>query len=119
MPVFIAEIAGPKRRAPLVSRNELMIVSGQLLAYVVSTIMSYTLHDPHIWRYMLALAMVPGILLFIGTFFVPASPHWLVSEGRFTEALKVLKSCAKRRARCAKRWRRCASRNGWRVRDRR
>ena len=82
---------GPKRRAPLVSRNELMIVSGQLLAYVVSTIMSYTLHDPHIWRYMLALAMVPGILLFIGTFFVPASPHWLVSEGRFTEALKVLK----------------------------
>ena len=32
VPVFIAEIAGPKRRAPLVSRNELMIVSGQLLA---------------------------------------------------------------------------------------
>lgn len=91
VPVFIAEIAGPKRRAPLVSRNELMIVSGQLIAYVVSTIMSYALHDPHIWRYMLALAMVPGILLFIGTFFVPASPHWLVSEGRFTEALKVLK----------------------------
>ena len=53
--------------------------------------MSYTLHAPHIWRYMLALAMVPGILLLIGTFFVPASPHWLVSEGRFTEALKVLK----------------------------
>lgn len=91
VPVFIAEIAGPKRRASLVSRNELMIVSGQLAAYVISTIMSYALHDPHIWRYMLALAMVPGVLLFIGTFFVPASPHWLVSEGRFSEALKVLK----------------------------
>ncbi len=83
VPVFIAEIAGPKRRAPLVSRNELMIVSGQLIAYVTSTLMSYLLHDEHLWRYMLSIAMVPGILLFIGTFFVPASPHWLVAEGRF------------------------------------
>lgn len=91
VPVFIAEISGPKRRASLVSRNELMMVVGQLTAYIISTVMSYALHDPHIWRYMLALAMVPGILLFIGTFFVPASPHWLVSEGRFSEALKVLK----------------------------
>ncbi|NIF23848.1 sugar porter family MFS transporter [Candidatus Pantoea multigeneris] len=90
VPIFIAEIAGPKRRAPLVSRNELMIVSGQLLAYVVSTIMSVVLHDPHIWRYMLALAFIPGALLFLGTFFVPASPHWLVAEGRHKEARKIL-----------------------------
>ncbi|MDZ7279937.1 sugar porter family MFS transporter [Pantoea eucrina] len=91
VPVFIAEIAGPKKRAPLVSRNELMIVSGQLLAYVVSAAMSLLLHDGHMWRYMLALAMVPGMLLFIGTFFVPASPHWMVSEGRVREALRILR----------------------------
>ncbi|WP_414057233.1 sugar porter family MFS transporter [Pantoea dispersa] len=91
VPVFIAEIAGPKRRAPLVSRNELMIVSGQLLAYVVSAAMSLLLHDPGMWRYMLSLAMIPGILLFIGTFFVPASPHWMVAEGRFNEALRILR----------------------------
>ena len=91
VPVFIAEIAGPKRRAPLVSRNELMIVSGQLLAYIVSASMSLLLHDPQMWRYMLALAMVPGALLFVGTFFVPASPHWMVAEGRFSEALRILR----------------------------
>lgn len=91
VPVFIAEIAGPKRRAPLVSRNELMIVSGQLVAYVTSTLLSFLLHDNHLWRYMLAIAMIPGFLLFIGTFFVPASPHWLVAEGRFKEAKKILK----------------------------
>ena len=90
VPVFIAEIAGPKRRAPLVSRNELMIVSGQLLAYVVSAVMSFTLNDPHLWRYMLAMAMIPGALLFIGTFFVPASPHWMVAEGRIKEASRIL-----------------------------
>ncbi|MEQ7918365.1 sugar porter family MFS transporter [Xanthomonas sp. WHRI 1810A] len=90
VPVFIAEIAGPSRRARLVSRNELMIVSGQLLAYVLSALMAALLHFPGIWRYMLAFAMVPGILLLIGTFFVPASPRWLASKGRFDEAEEVL-----------------------------
>lgn len=90
VPVFIAEIAGPSRRARLVSRNELMIVSGQLLAYVLSAVLAALLHTPGIWRYMLAIAMVPGILLLIGTFFVPASPRWLAAKGRFDEAEEVL-----------------------------
>ncbi|KPX18805.1 Sugar transporter protein [Pseudomonas syringae pv. delphinii] len=90
VPVFIAEIAGPSRRARLVSRNELMIVSGQLLAYVLSAVMAALLHTPGIWRYMLAIAMVPGVLLLIGTFFVPPSPRWLASKGRFDEAQDVL-----------------------------
>lgn len=90
VPVFIAEIAGPSRRARLVSRNELMIVSGQLLAYVLSALLAALLHTPGIWRYMLGIAMVPGILLLIGTFFVPASPRWLASKGRFDEAKAVL-----------------------------
>ncbi|WP_282368063.1 sugar porter family MFS transporter [Pseudomonas sp. PS02290] len=90
VPVFIAEIAGPSRRARLVSRNELMIVSGQLLAYVLSAVLAALLHTPGIWRYMLAIAMVPGVLLLIGTFFVPPSPRWLASKGRFDEAQQVL-----------------------------
>lgn len=90
VPVFIAEIAGPSRRAQLVSRNELMIVSGQLIAYVLSAVLAALLHTPGIWRYMLAIAMVPGVLLLIGTFFVPASPRWLASKGRYDDALEVL-----------------------------
>ena len=90
VPVFIAEIAGPKRRGRLVSRNELMIVSGQLLAYVLSALMAALLSSSHIWRYMLAIAMLPGVLLLIGTFFVPPSPHWLAAKGRFDEAQDVL-----------------------------
>ncbi|RMW05405.1 Major facilitator transporter [Pseudomonas amygdali pv. tabaci] len=78
------------RRARLVSRNELMIVSGQLLAYVLSAVMAALLHTPGIWRYMLAIAMVPGVLLLVGTFFVPPSPRWLASKGRFDEAQDVL-----------------------------
>lgn len=90
VPVFIAEIAGPKRRGRLVSRNELMIVSGQLLAYTLSALLAALMQIPDIWRYMLAFAMVPGVLLLVGTFFVPASPHWLASKGRLDEARQVL-----------------------------
>jgi major inositol transporter-like SP family MFS transporter len=90
VPVFIAEIAGPKHRARLVSRNELMIVSGQLIAYVLSAILAAVLHTSGIWRYMLAIATVPGLLLLVGTFFVPASPRWLASKGRFDDAKEVL-----------------------------
>lgn len=90
VPVFISEIAGPSRRARLVSRNELMIVSGQLLAYVLSAVMAALLNTTGVWRYMLAIAMVPGVLLFVGTFFVPASPRWLAAKGRFDEAHEVL-----------------------------
>lgn len=98
VPVFIAEIAGPSRRARLVSRNELMIVSGQLLAYVLSAVMAALLHTAGIWRYMLAIAMVPGVLLLVGTFFVPASPRWLAAKGRMDEAEAVLEQLRESKA---------------------
>lgn len=90
VPVFIAEIAGPSKRGRLVSRNELMIVTGQLLAYALSALLAYLFHQSGIWRTMLIIAMVPGVLLFLGTFLLPSSPHWLASKGRIKEAEQVL-----------------------------
>lgn len=90
VPVFIAEIAGPHRRGRLVSRNELMIVTGQLLAYVLSALLAYLFHEAGIWRNMLMIAMIPGVLLFLGTFLLPSSPHWLASKGRIADAEAVL-----------------------------
>ena len=51
VPVFIAEMAGPSRRARLVSQNELMIVSGQLIAYVLNAVLAHASGSPHVWRY--------------------------------------------------------------------
>jgi len=80
--VFIAEMAGPSRRARLVSQNELMIVSGQLLAYTSNALLAYFAHTPQVWRYMLAFAVLPAALLYIGMHFVPTSPRWLAANGR-------------------------------------
>lgn len=92
VPAYLAEIATGNLRSSLVVLMELVIVSGQLLAYIVNAIIAINLgHDPHVWRYILALAAVPGILLFIGMFFNKESPRWLLSKGRASEAMEVLR----------------------------
>ena len=91
VPMFIAEMAGPGRRARLVSQNELMIVVGQLVAYSFNAFLAHFAHTPHVWRYMLAIAVVPAALLYIGMHFVPKSPRWLAARGRYDEARAVLR----------------------------
>jgi major inositol transporter-like SP family MFS transporter len=91
VPTYLAEMAPSNRRGRMVTQNELMIVSGQLLAFIFNAILGNTLGDnAHVWRYMLAIATLPAIFLFFGMIKVPESPRWLVSKGKNEEALGVL-----------------------------
>ncbi|MFC6605058.1 sugar porter family MFS transporter [Ectobacillus funiculus] len=91
VPTFLAEMSPAESRGRMVTQNELMIVSGQLLAFVFNAILGNTMGDnSHIWRYMLAIAALPAIFLFFGMIRVPESPRWLVAKGKNAEALKVL-----------------------------
>lgn len=92
VPAYLAEIATGNLRGSLVVLMELVIVSGQLLAYIVNAIIAITLgHDPHVWRYILAIAAIPAILLFFGMLVNKESPRWLVAKGKTSEALDVLR----------------------------
>lgn len=90
VPVFIAEMAPPGFRGRLVSQNELMIVSGQCIAYISNAALAHVSDEAGIWRIMLALAALPAALLWIGLQFIPGSPRWLASKGRIDEARDVL-----------------------------
>jgi len=90
VPVLIAELAAPKHRGRLVCQSELMIVSGQCLAYIASAGLVHLFESPSVWRYMLAIALIPAALLYVGMHFVPSSPRWLVSKGRIDEAKATL-----------------------------
>lgn len=79
VPVFIAELAPAEHRGRLVTQNELMIVTGQLLAYTSNAIMANTVGEGGVWRWMLAIATIPAVLLWFGMLFVPESPRWLAS----------------------------------------
>jgi len=36
------------------------------------------------------LAIIPAVLLFVGMYFQPETPRWLVSKGKMAEARRVL-----------------------------
>lgn len=91
VPTFIAEMSPSDRRGRMVTRNELMIVGGQLLAFVFNAILGNMMDGVGVWRYMLGIAAVPAIFLFFGMMKVPESPRWLVKKGRNEEALSVLR----------------------------
>ncbi|WP_327432863.1 sugar porter family MFS transporter [Streptomyces sp. NBC_01236] len=91
VPVFIAELAPAEHRGRLVTQNELMIVTGQLLAYTSNAVIAKTVGEGGVWRWMLALATIPAVLLWIGMLFVPESPRWLASRGRLDDAARTLR----------------------------
>jgi len=93
VPTYLAEISPVNRRGKIVTRNELMIVTGQLLAFFFNAIigLNFSSHGA-VWRYMLVLAAVPAVILGLGMLKMPESPRWLISKKRMTEGLAVLKT---------------------------
>ncbi|WP_327313238.1 sugar porter family MFS transporter [Streptomyces sp. NBC_01235] len=97
VPVYLAEVSPAERRGALVTRNELMIVSGQLLAFTSNAVIARVGGESGgVWRYMLVLATVPAVVLWFGMLVMPESPRWLASKTRFGEALEVLKQVRSR-----------------------
>lgn len=91
VPVYLAEVAPFEKRGSLVTRNEVMIVSGQFAAFVINAII-FNVWGEHsaVWRFMLLIAVLPAFALFIGMLRMPESPRWLSSQGRDDDALAVL-----------------------------
>lgn len=92
VPTYLAEMSPVENRGRMVTQNELMIVTGQFLAFVCNAILGVTLGDTgHVWRYMLAIAALPAVVLYFGMLKMPESPRWLVGKGRLDEAMQILK----------------------------
>lgn len=92
VPVYLAEVSPAERRGALVTRNELMVVSGQLLAFTSNAVIANVGGGSGgVWRWMLVIATVPAVVLWFGMLVMPESPRWLASQSRFSEALEVLR----------------------------
>lgn len=91
VPVYLAELAPTERRGSLAGRGELAIVVGQMLAFIINAIIGNVWGEqPGVWRWMLAVAAIPAVALFVGMMQMPESPRWLISKNRHDDALAVL-----------------------------
>jgi sugar porter (SP) family MFS transporter len=96
-PMYIAEVSSAQHRGKLVSVNQFNIVLGLSASYFTNygllTLsqsdapwVAQLMIDSDVWRWMLALEIIPALLWFILLFGIPESPRWLSTKGRFDEA---------------------------------
>ncbi|MCU1480252.1 MAG: IolT [Subtercola sp.] len=89
-PLYLAEMAPTHLRGRMVTINELMIVTGQLLAFAINAALDALIHDPSVWRVMLGVATIPAIALLIGMLVLPESPRFLAIKERWEQSRKIL-----------------------------
>ena len=113
-PMYIAEASPAGIRGRLVSMNQLAIMLGILVSYLVGWLLS-GLGDES-WRWMFAVAAIPSLLFWVALLTVPESPRWLVKENRSDEALAILDRLGEPASRLAE-IRSAISEEGGSVRD--
>jgi major inositol transporter-like SP family MFS transporter len=89
-PLYLAEMAPAHLRGRMVTINELMIVTGQMLAFAINAALDAVIQDTSVWRIMLGVATVPALALLIGMLVLPESPRWFAIQGRLEDARKIL-----------------------------
>lgn len=87
VPLYLSEMAPPRARGGIVTLNQLAITVGILVAYLIDFAFAHVADG---WRWMFGLAAIPGLVLFVGMFFLPETPRWLVTKGRDLEARAVV-----------------------------
>ncbi|OOQ59428.1 sugar porter family MFS transporter [Mucilaginibacter pedocola] len=90
VPMYISEISPTRARGGMVTLNQLMITIGILVSYAAD----YWLSDdanPESWRWMFLVGFAPAVVLLVGMFFLPETPRWLISKGRWDEGAAILR----------------------------
>ena len=87
-PIYLSEITPAAVRGRFVTLYQLQMVIGSMLSFVVMYYLERL--GAESWRYMLATLSVPSFLLFIGLFFIPESPRWLIRNQKSNQAKALL-----------------------------
>ena len=90
VPLYLAEMAPTSQRGRIVTVNQLMLVVGLFLAFVINALLANLINDTVVWRYMLGIAQIPAVGLFVGMLTLPDTPRWYASKQRWSEAKQTL-----------------------------
>lgn len=86
VPLYISEVSPAGARGWQVSLFQFAITVGILAAYLVD----YGFAGSGSWRWMLGLAVVPGVILGLGMAVLPESPRWNAQRGNTAKARSIL-----------------------------
>ncbi|GEO27460.1 arabinose-proton symporter [Alicyclobacillus acidoterrestris] len=93
-PLYISEISPASIRGRLVGTNQLGVVLGIFIVYIVNAVIAnihtHAWDQAYGWRWMFGVGAIPGIIFFILLFWVPESPRYLLKQGHEARALAVL-----------------------------
>ena len=90
VPTFLAEMSPANQRGRIVTQNELMIVTGQLFAFVFNAIIGNLLGEPICMANYATDCCSSSDHFILWHVESPESPRWLVTSGKRDEALQVL-----------------------------
>lgn len=93
-PMYLSEMSSAFRRGWLVGHHAIFLVFGYMLAGWVGYACYFAaVHNlPAFgWRFPLALQCLPPLVLLLGSPWLPRSPRWLISKGKFDEAHHVIR----------------------------
>ncbi len=98
-PLYISEMAPANIRGRLTTVQQVMIISGLTLAFVVNYFLAQSagsslgeIAGRPAWRWMYLMQAVPAVVFLVALLLIPESPRYLVSRGREDQARKVLTS---------------------------
>lgn len=89
MPLYVCEASPTNIRGAMVTYVNVAITFGQVFSACVDGAFA-EVHEG--WKWMLGLAAIPAAIQFIGFFFMPESPRWLLENNYVDQGRAVLKS---------------------------
>lgn len=88
-PMYISEISPPENRGRLAGMFQFNIVFGILMAFLSNYLLASIGEDA--WRWMLGVMAIPSVIYTLSCLAIPESPRWLLTVGRRSQAIAVMK----------------------------
>jgi sugar porter (SP) family MFS transporter len=89
IPTYQAECSRTANRGLLICIEGGIIAFGTMIAYWIDYGASYG-PENLTWRFPIAFQIVFGVILIIGTWFLPESPRWLLTKDRHEDSINVI-----------------------------